>query len=181
MLRQISLLRISMSSQSALMPSPKSCFFSPPQGHIAVYQHMLEYCLRFPLDPFIMRMLSAYNICLAQLSAKSIRHVIGQLWVCHFKGWSPFWDSFHKMHILKPLRVDHTEKGWWTIVNCPSYLTVYPPAKTLKNWRDSWYYVIAPTSPGHPYRFTAPLRFRLPKPNMSQLPDISSVPMTRRS
>lgn len=60
-------------------PTYASKFFSPPQGEIVVYQHMLEFGLSFPLDPFIIRLLSAYNICLAQLCAKSIRHVINYL------------------------------------------------------------------------------------------------------
>lgn len=39
-----------------------------PVGHIAIYAHLLDFGLRFPLDPFIVKIFKAWNICLSQLT-----------------------------------------------------------------------------------------------------------------
>lgn len=144
-----------------------------------MYQHMMEFGLCFPLDPFIMCLLSAYNICLDQLCAKSIRHIIGYLLVCHFKSWSPSLRSFHEMHFLKPLRADKIAKRWWTINNRLGYLTVFSSVPYLNNWKDLWYVVRLPAAPGHPYLFTAPLRFRRTDPDIARFPELTVGPHDR--
>lgn len=87
--------------------------------------------------------------------------------------------SFHRIHCLKPLRDDRTTKGWWTINKKPGYLTLFPSVPSPKNWKDYWY-VVVPTALGHPFRFTAPLRFRQPDPDMNRLPEITTGPHDRR-
>ena len=34
-----------------------------PLGHVAIYAHMLDFGLPFPLDPFIVEIFRAWNIC----------------------------------------------------------------------------------------------------------------------
>ena len=33
-------------------------------GHVAIYAHMHDFGLRFPLDPFFVKVFQAWNICL---------------------------------------------------------------------------------------------------------------------
>ena len=39
-----------------------------PPGHMEVYVYMFYFGLRFPLDPFIVNIFKASNICLSQLT-----------------------------------------------------------------------------------------------------------------
>ncbi|KNA06192.1 hypothetical protein SOVF_183310, partial [Spinacia oleracea] len=94
--------------------------------------------------------------------------------------WSPCMHSFHQMYLLKPLRADGTDRGRWTINNKAGFLTVFPVVPSLKNSKDSWYLIRVLTTPDHPYRFTAPLQFSQPDPDMSRLPEIAVGPHDRR-
>ncbi|XP_021862089.1 uncharacterized protein [Spinacia oleracea] len=146
-----------------------------PKGFISVYTHHLENGLRFPLDPFISELLVSYNISLAQLTPKSMRHIIGFRWVCDFVNFPCPVAIFKDLHDLS---FNHASKGdgygWWTIVNKksrrkgePNYITAYPYLSSDHNWKTEWLLVRVPTDPKHPNFYRPPKWFVKPDPDMS--------------
>ena len=47
-----------------------------PPGHVAVYNHHFEFGLRFPLNSNLLKILNAFNVCLAQLTPLANRNLI---------------------------------------------------------------------------------------------------------
>ncbi|XP_056698522.1 uncharacterized protein [Spinacia oleracea] len=146
----------------------------PPRGFISVYTHHLENGLRFPLDPFVSEVLVSYNISLAQLTPKSMRHIIGFRWVCDFVNFPCSVAIFRDLHDLV---LNHASKGdgygWWTIVNKksrkrgdPNYITAYPYLSSDHNWKTEWLLVRVPTDPKHPNFYRPPKWFVAPDPDM---------------
>ncbi|XP_056693120.1 uncharacterized protein [Spinacia oleracea] len=146
----------------------------PPRGFISVYTHHLENGLRFPLDPFISELLVSYNISLAQLTPKSMRHIIGFRWVCDFINFPCSVAVFRDLHDLS---FNHASKGdgygWWTIINKrsrrkgePNYITAYPYLSSDHNWKTEWLFVRVPTDPKHPHFYRPPKWFVTPDPDM---------------
>ena len=50
-----------------------------PPRHVAVYTHHFEFSLRLPLDSFLVNILNAFNVCLAQLTPLAIRNLIAYI------------------------------------------------------------------------------------------------------
>ena len=47
-----------------------------PTKHMAIYAHHLEFGLRFPLNLVLVKILKAFNVCLAQLTPLAVRNLI---------------------------------------------------------------------------------------------------------
>lgn len=47
-----------------VLPAEEDRITDWPPRHVAIYAHMLEFGLRFPLDPFIVKIFQPWNICL---------------------------------------------------------------------------------------------------------------------
>ena len=59
-----------------VIPAEGSKVVDCPAGHVAVYAHHLEFGLRFPLDLVLVKILQAFNVCLAQLTPLAVRNII---------------------------------------------------------------------------------------------------------
>lgn len=62
---------------------------------------MLDFDLRFPLDPFIVKIFRAWNICLALLTSLGCRNLIAYAWVVWYKGFPKTLNMFRKLHWIK--------------------------------------------------------------------------------
>ncbi|XP_056690381.1 uncharacterized protein [Spinacia oleracea] len=145
----------------------------PPPGFIAVYLHHFDYGLRFPLDPFIARLLNEYNISLAQLTSKSMRHIIRYRWMCDYLSYPPSIEVFQEMHEL--VRNSNDAHGWWTITNKRSrkgkrnYLNVFPYVSSVHEWKTHLLLVRVPVDPKHSYYYSPPKWFVRVDPTMSRV------------
>lgn len=71
------------------------------EGNVAIYSHYIDFGLRFPLDPTLVKILQGWNICLAQLHPLAIRTVISYIWVCRWMGFPESLSLFKWLHVLK--------------------------------------------------------------------------------
>lgn len=62
---------------------------------------MLDFGLRFPLDPFVVKIFQAWNNCLAQLTPLGWRNLIGYAWVIRYMGFHENLNLFRKLHWIK--------------------------------------------------------------------------------
>lgn len=81
-----------------VMPAEGDKIIDCPPGHVAIYAHMLDFGLRFPLDPFIIKIFRAWNIYLAQLTSLGWCNLIAYAWVVRYKGFPETLNLFHKVH-----------------------------------------------------------------------------------
>lgn len=72
-----------------------------PIGHVTIYAHMSDFGLCFPLDPFIVNILQAWNIYLAKLGSLGWRNLIAYAWVVRYKGFPETLNLFRKLHWIK--------------------------------------------------------------------------------
>lgn len=56
-----------------------------PTWHVVNYAHMLDFGLCFLLDPFIVKIFQAWNICLSQLTPLGLRNLIVHVWTIRYK------------------------------------------------------------------------------------------------
>lgn len=59
-----------------VVPLEGSTVMECSHGHVAVYTHHFEFRLRFPLDSFLVKILNASNVCLAQLNPLAARNLM---------------------------------------------------------------------------------------------------------
>ena len=68
------------------------CFL--PAGSIGVYEEALKVGLRFPLHPFIKRVLDRFSLGLAQIALNSWCHIVGFVCLCNLIGIRPTMGLF---------------------------------------------------------------------------------------
>lgn len=90
------------------LPAEGDNIIDRPSGYVAIYAHMLDFGLRFPLDPFIVNIFKAWNICLAQLMPLGWRNLIAYAWVVRYKGFPEILNLFRKLHWIEE---DGSAKG----------------------------------------------------------------------
>lgn len=111
----------------------------PPPGFIVVYTTHFDYGIRFSLDSLLSRVVMEYNISLAQLTPKSMRHIIVFRWVCEYLSFPTSLRIFRELRELQ--RNTNVGLGWWNIVNKkakkgePSYLIAYPYLSSVHEWK----------------------------------------------
>lgn len=69
-----------------VVPADDAHITAPPPGHIGLYSYHLDFGLRFPLDPTLVKFLKAFNVSLAQLHPFAMWTLVCYLWVVRFKG-----------------------------------------------------------------------------------------------
>lgn len=170
-----------------VLPAEGSRVTDCPSGHVAIYAHMLDFGLRFPLDPFFVKVFKAWNICLAQLTPLGWRNLMAYAWVVRYKGFPETLNLFRKLHWIKEdgsakgkgagkkrkSRDDELEGrgGWMSIYTKAGKLTVYPKPSSLKLWRGRFFWVRVPDD--------FPLRRQWTKPR-SRMEHIRDRGLTRR-
>ena len=154
------------------VPKEEQTVADCPVGHVVVYTKMFDYGLRFPLHPFIEKVLRAWNVGLVQLSPIVIRNLVAYTWLFSFKQWPLTLNLFKKLHWLKR---DGKDTGWWTIFTKSQRQTVSPRLSSCKDWKDHFYFMAVPED--YPLRRT----FYQPKPRMEQFDQADLGPREQRA
>lgn len=106
-----------------------------PAGQQFVYAHHFEFGLRSPLDLVLVKILKAFNICLAQLTPLAVRNLIAYVWVGCYLGYLETLNLFRRLHWMR--RNGSAEKGWWSLMRAKDKMTGYPKMTGLKGWQLS--------------------------------------------
>ena len=88
--------------------SDRVCF--SPVGSVEVYEEALKAGLRFPLHPFIKRVLERFLLGLAQIAPNSWCHIMGLLCLCGLVGVQRTIGLFRSCYVLKR---HPSGRGWW--------------------------------------------------------------------
>lgn len=84
-----------------LFPADESRVKHCPTGNVAIYAHMLDFDLRLPLDPFIVKIFQAWNIWLLQLTPLERRNLISYAYTIRYKKFRETVNMFRKLHWLE--------------------------------------------------------------------------------
>lgn len=95
-----------------------------PPGHMTVYTHHFEFGLCFLLDSFLVEILNASNVFLAQLTPLAVQNLIAYIWVVRFL-------DFRHIRWLKKNRSSR-QSGWWSLMTVDKKTTVQPKISGLK-------------------------------------------------
>ena len=84
------------------------CF--PPASSVRVYEEAMKAGLRFPLHPFIKRVLGRFSLCLAQIVPNSWCYIVGFVCLCGLIDIQPTMGLFRSYFVLKR---HPSGGGWW--------------------------------------------------------------------
>ena len=91
------------------VPGPSDRVHCPPVGWMGIYEDSLKAGLRFPIHPFVVRLLTDYNMCPAQIAPNSWHVIIGFLSLCLLHKRKPTVNLFRACYSLKA----HPDSDWW--------------------------------------------------------------------
>lgn len=134
---------IPMSGYSFVLLGKEDTIISPPTGHFAVYRLALDARLRFPLHPFISRLLHHYNLGHNQLAPNSWQNILTFLAVYELKGVIPSLVAFAQIHYVSkvPKTID---RAWFRVCNRHGYLTSWDKTSNMHAWKAEFLFVQAP-------------------------------------
>lgn len=112
--------------------------FDCPPGCVAVYSKHFDFGLRPPLHPFIIWVLRAWNVYLAQVSPIVICNLVAFAWLCSFKQWPLTLNLFKELQWFKK---NGRTSGWYTIITKPQRMTVFPKLSSCKDGKDRIYWL----------------------------------------
>uniref|UniRef100_A0A803LA17 Transposase (putative) gypsy type domain-containing protein n=1 Tax=Chenopodium quinoa TaxID=63459 RepID=A0A803LA17_CHEQI len=133
-----------------------------PAGSVAVYMKHLDFGLRFPLHPFVAKILKAWNVCLVQVTPPTIRAVIATIWVMLYRNYPLTLNVFRRLITLKR---DGQSDGWWSLYTQPRKYTVHPKLTSCKGWQVRFFFMSVPED--FPLRRT----FFQPHPRFDSIPE----------
>lgn len=137
-----------------VLPAVGSRVIDCPLGRVAIYAHMLDFGLRLPLHPFILKIFQAWNICLSQLTPLGWRNLVAYVWMVRILRGSPklliYSASFiglkktvlrkvrevGRRRVVKRMRI---RGEWMSLYTKSDKLTVYLKLTSLKNWRPMFF------------------------------------------
>uniref|UniRef100_A0A803M7B3 Transposase (putative) gypsy type domain-containing protein n=1 Tax=Chenopodium quinoa TaxID=63459 RepID=A0A803M7B3_CHEQI len=144
------------------VPPSGSSVLDCPDGHVAIYLKHFDFGLRFPLHPFVVKILKAWNVCLVQLTPPTIRVVIALIWVLLHSNYPLTLNAFRRLLTLKR---DGQSDGWWSLYTQPHKYTVHPKLSSCKGWQDKFFFMSVPDD--FPLRRT----FFRPHPKFESIPE----------
>uniref|UniRef100_A0A803MZ03 Transposase (putative) gypsy type domain-containing protein n=1 Tax=Chenopodium quinoa TaxID=63459 RepID=A0A803MZ03_CHEQI len=144
------------------LPATGSSVLDCPAGHVVVYAKHFDFGLRFPLHPFVAKVLKAWNVCLVQLTPPTIRAVIALVWVLLYRNFPLTLNAFRKLMTLKR---DGQSEGWWSLYTASRKYTVHPKLSSCKRWQDKFFFLSVPDD--YPIRRT----FYRPHPRFDTIPE----------
>uniref|UniRef100_A0A803LA06 Uncharacterized protein n=1 Tax=Chenopodium quinoa TaxID=63459 RepID=A0A803LA06_CHEQI len=144
------------------LPAAGSSVLDCPAGHVAVYAKHFDFGLRFPLHPFVAKILKAWNVCLVQINPPTIRAVIALVWVMLYRNFPLTLNAFWKLMTLKR---DGQSVGWWSLYTASRKYTVHPKLSSCKGWQDKFFFLSVPDD--YPIRIT----FYWPHPRFDTIPE----------
>lgn len=108
-----------------------------------VYKEVLDYGLRFPVNPFIIKVLETYYIGLCQLTPISWLHILGSLATCNMKNMRPSLVAFLYMHTLTKF-TKGCRPGWFQLANNSGYITAREKPNKVQSWRNDFIFMRHP-------------------------------------
>ena len=91
------------------VPGPSDRVHCPPVGWLEIYEDSLKAGLRFPIHPFVVRLMTEYNMCPAQIAPNSWHIIIGFLSLCLLHKRNPTVNLFRACYSMK----SHPGTDWW--------------------------------------------------------------------
>lgn len=88
------------------------------------YKAYLELGLRFPIKPFIVAILRAYDLALFELMPNNIGSMVGFLVICDIMGVSPLLRLWRNMLKLVVMSFTTHGEGWYSFQACYRYKIV---------------------------------------------------------
>ena len=79
--------------------SDRVCF--PSATSVGVYEEALKAGFRFPLHPFIKRVLERFSLGLAHIAPNSWCHIVGFICLCNLISVQPTMGLFRSCYVLK--------------------------------------------------------------------------------
>jgi hypothetical protein len=112
--------------------------------HVAFVDHISR-GLSFPLHPFVLAVLAAYDIQLHDLLPNSVQHLACFIVLCEcFLGVAPHWVLWKRIFVVKPQpsKTDLHEVGGCNLQVNPQveYLEM-KFSQSAQGWRSRWFYV----------------------------------------
>ena len=126
-----------------VVPSEGSIITECPPGYVAVYTHHFEFGLHFPLDSFLVKILNAFNVCLAQLTPLAVHNLTAYIWVVRFLDFPQTINLFRHLYWLKKNGSSRLT-GWWSLMTADKKRTVQPKMTRLKGWHDAFFWLRVP-------------------------------------
>ncbi|XP_056698259.1 uncharacterized protein [Spinacia oleracea] len=126
-----------------IVPDDDARITHPPEGCIGVYAYSLDFGLRFPLDPTLVKILRAFNVCLAQLHPFAVRTLISYIWVCRFLEFPGTLSLCKRVHHLRNSGTGN-KIGWFSIYCNRGRLTCHGMPTGQKEWKDRFYWLAVP-------------------------------------
>ncbi|XP_056699732.1 uncharacterized protein [Spinacia oleracea] len=126
-----------------IVPDDDARITHPPEGCIGVYAYSLDFGLRFPLDPTLVKILRAFNVCLAQLHPFAVRTLISYIWVCRFLEFPETLSLCKRVHHLRNSGTGN-KIGWFSIYCNRGRLTCHGMPTAQKEWKDRFYWLAVP-------------------------------------
>lgn len=126
-----------------IVPDDDARITHPPEGCIGVYAYSLDFGLRFPLDPTLVKILRAFNVCLAQLHPFAVRTLISYIWVCRFLEFPETLSLCKRVHHLRNSGTGN-KIGWFSIYCNRGRLTCHGMPTGQKEWKDRFYWLAVP-------------------------------------
>uniref|UniRef100_A0A803KUN1 Uncharacterized protein n=1 Tax=Chenopodium quinoa TaxID=63459 RepID=A0A803KUN1_CHEQI len=123
------------------LPAAGSSMLDCPAGHVVIYSKHFDFGLRFPLHPFVAKILRAWNVCLVQITPSTIHAVIALVWVMLYRNFRLTLNAFRKLMTLK--RHGQSE-GWWSLYTASRKYTVHPKLSSCKGWQDKFFFLSVP-------------------------------------
>ena len=84
-----------------VLARPQERVHNPPVGGLGIYEEALKAGLRFPLPPFVVKLVDRFALSLAQIAPNSWRYIVGFLSLCSLHGRRPTISLFRAFFSLK--------------------------------------------------------------------------------
>lgn len=105
---------------------------------MAVYTIHFEFGLRFPLDFFLVKIMNAFNVNLAQLTPLAVCNLFSYIWTIRFLDFSKILNLFRHLLWLKR-NVSSWQAGWQSLTTADKKVTIQPKFSGLKGWQDAFF------------------------------------------
>lgn len=123
----------------ARIPGKGETILSAGSGEAAFYEAAFHAGLRFPMHPFIRRMLNFYGICSAQLSPNAWRNIISVLVIWRFSRHHLSLNEFRCLYTL--LKGPGLESGWLFFKARPGRSILKGAPSNVKGWKTRFFFV----------------------------------------
>jgi putative gypsy type transposon len=125
---------------SLVKPRRKDSILDVPEGCIAIYKDAMDTGLRFPLHPFAVELLNAYNITVSELYPNGWGCIVAFLIICSAVGVEPTLTAFR--YIFRIRRCTSKQgPGWVSFQHRTGFLIVHKLKDSMKKFRNDFVFL----------------------------------------